>query len=268
LTQKRAAPWCLAGASVAGSSHTAGGVPCQDRHCTRIAEDRDGAAILIIAVADGAGSASQAEAAAELAVQSFVNAASYALKGMPLASASPDAGTDWMRAARQSVLDAAATSALAPRDYACTFAACVVGTGGGLAVQIGDGVIVWRTAGQPGWTLAMQPQKGEYRNETRFLTDADADACMLSCQLPAGLSGVAVCSDGLEDLCMDRAAGTIFAPFFDAVSATILAASETQADELPTAMARYLASDAANAVSDDDKTLVVAVRLPDQPVAP
>ena len=60
--------WTVAGASVAGSAHIREGLPCQDSHAYR--ELPDGT--LLIAVADGAGSAPHGGLGASLAVAAAI----------------------------------------------------------------------------------------------------------------------------------------------------------------------------------------------------
>src|SRR5690349_18611216 len=62
------AGWNVAGASVQGTSHMERDVPCQDAHLYRVLPEGH----LIIAVADGAGSAARSDEGAWLAVQQAI----------------------------------------------------------------------------------------------------------------------------------------------------------------------------------------------------
>ena len=76
MTQQQAASsggssiWRGVGASLCGTSHVSGGIPCQDAHYWQI-NDGD---VLVAAVADGAGSAELAEVGAEIASRAVVEA--------------------------------------------------------------------------------------------------------------------------------------------------------------------------------------------------
>jgi hypothetical protein len=64
-----ATTWRTIGVSVAGTSHQRAGVPCQDSCAWQILSDDR----LVIAVADGAGSARHAEEGAQLATETAVS---------------------------------------------------------------------------------------------------------------------------------------------------------------------------------------------------
>jgi hypothetical protein len=131
------------------------------------------------------------------------------------------------------------------------------------ALQIGDGIIAARAACDGPWHIAFWPQKGEHHNETHFLTDTDAASHILVSTLGTGMARLAICSDGLETLCLDWAKRVVFSPFFDEITRTVLAQPAESCLELQPALERYLASEAVNDMTDDDKTLVLAVRRPE-----
>ncbi|MBV8393402.1 MAG: protein phosphatase 2C domain-containing protein, partial [Alphaproteobacteria bacterium] len=54
-------PWRVAMASSIGQSHVAAAQPCQDAHFHLEAGDADGRPVMVVAAADGAGSAALAE---------------------------------------------------------------------------------------------------------------------------------------------------------------------------------------------------------------
>ena len=66
-----ASPWRVAMASSIGQSHVAAAQPCQDAHFHLQATDADGRPVMVLAAADGAGSAALAEVGASLACETF-----------------------------------------------------------------------------------------------------------------------------------------------------------------------------------------------------
>jgi serine/threonine protein phosphatase PrpC len=64
-------PWRVVGASVAGTSHTRLGIPCQDSNLSEILPS----GFLVAVVADGAGSAAHADVGSQLAVKTVINEA-------------------------------------------------------------------------------------------------------------------------------------------------------------------------------------------------
>jgi hypothetical protein len=72
---------------------------------------------------------------------------------------------------------------------------------------------------------------------------------------------VSVFSDGLERLALDLAAKQPFAPFFDSIISPVAGSALIGKDiDLSSKLDSFLGSDGINRRSDDDKTLVLAVR--------
>jgi serine/threonine protein phosphatase PrpC len=260
MKDDRVGEWRLVGASVVGSAHKRHGLSCQDRHVAKVASDASGTDILVVAVADGASFATRAEDGANFAVAGFLQRALDAIAVRPFADVSIAECRHWLLATRQAQIDAAAADGTQPKDLAATFAAAVVSPDEAVVIQIGDPIIAARTADDDLWRVAFWPQKGEHHNETRFLTDTDAESHVLAVSLGAGIARLAVCSDGLESLCLDWAQRAAFSPFFDEIARTVLSQPAESCGELAPALERYLDSDAVNELTDDDKTLVLAAR--------
>jgi hypothetical protein len=74
-----------------------------------------------------------------------------------------------------------------------------------------------------------------------------------------GISALVAFTDGLERLALDFCATQAHAPFFQGIVGPVTASGTTGRDhKLCAALGRYLESDAVNARTDDDKTLLVA----------
>jgi hypothetical protein len=68
-------------------------------------------------------------------------------------------------------------------------------------------------------------------------------------------------TDGLERLALDLHAKRPFTAFFDGISRPLLSSEATGKDQiLSTALRSYLAGESICARTDDDKTLVIAVK--------
>jgi serine/threonine protein phosphatase PrpC len=252
--------WIVVGAAEAGSAHRAAGMPSQDRFYHVILRDAAGTGVLVVAVADGAGSAERGAEGARRAVERFAHSVRKTLEKRPINGVVLADCQGWLREARQAVLDAAEADGVPAGEFACTFAAAVTADDRLFAMQIGDGIIALHGATDDRWRVAFWPQKGVHRNETRFLTDEDADAQAMVQELMSDVAKLAVSTDGLEDICLDHAARTAFSPFFDALATTVLETPEQQIAQLPEALRRYLDSAEVNDRTDDDKTLVLAIR--------
>jgi hypothetical protein len=230
--------WSLVGAAVQGRSHIASGTVMQDAHAWAVTDDGR----LVIAVADGAGSAARSDEGARAAVVA--------------ATAQPD---DPLQAARAAVEALAAGLDVPLGDLASTLLVCVVGPDGITGHAIGDGVVV--VASVDGTLSALlPPDRGEFRNETVFVTSDTWDVSSRHAALPLDEGwGLALLTDGLELLALDVASGAPHGPFFTPLLRFAQTPAEGAADEL----ASFLCSERVAARTDDDCTLVLAVRSPD-----
>ena len=244
--------WRYAAARTTGVSHLKTGAPCQDRHAQFI--DEHG---LVIAVADGAGSAPMSGLGAELAVEKAVELLKAHLS---------DPHADWpslvveaARAARMAVHAEAIKAELPPRDYACTLLLIVLASDGGAALQIGDGVIAYKDA--DAWGYVFWPQKGEYANTTNFLVQENAEDRFEVTALKEPLREIAVMTDGLEGLALHYASQAAHDPFLEAVMGPLRAEQASgEAVRVSAALEAFLRSDRIASRTDDDLTLVLATR--------
>jgi hypothetical protein len=119
--------------------------------------------------------------------------------------------------------------------------------------QVGDGAVVLR---RDGLLEVLAPDaKGEYLNETTFLTSASWRDDLRLASVPAGgIDGVAVLTDGLQLIAFDLVTGAPHGPFFEPFFA-FAADGGPEAD-----LARFLGSERVGSRTDDDVTLAVAVR--------
>lgn len=244
--------WQMIAASVPGAGHVRRGLPCQDAH--RVEELPRGG--MVVAVADGLGSAPCAEQGAQRAVDAAVTSLRAAL-----GAGQPKQGAVWRQVVRQAFTDARATLvALAEEaarplaDYATTLLVAAV-TNKGVAVgQVGDGAVVAYLA--PGRLVTLsKPQRGEFANETQPLTHADAvPAVTYVCQ-PGHVQALAIFTDGVQPLCLDAADDTPYAPFFAPLFTQICQPLNRRAAEA--ALIAFLQSERLSKHSDDDKTLAL-----------
>ena len=270
-------PWRVIGASVAGTSHRADGVPCQDAHAYRLLPN----GALVVAVADGAGTAARAEEGSRLAAEHGATS----LENAHLDRRTPPPGEPAWRLlllgafwdARVALDAAAAEAGIAVKHFSTTLT-CAVAAGPWLAVgQIGDGAVVGATPirenGDAGGALftAVRPRRGEYANEVRFLTAHTPEDALdeVEVRVYAGATtALALTTDGLLRLALRLPGHEPHAPFFRPLFAFV---AETEPGDQATAerdLAAFLATDRINARTDDDKTLVLAARaLPSSRIA-
>ncbi len=248
--------WKLVHASAQGTSHQRLGQPCQDFALARGIRAR-GEATLIAACADGAGSAQLADLGARTVCETMVRLVHSALQdGISVRQIDHEEILRWHRETR-GVLEAVAQDCGTElNQLACTLLTAVVGERWTAFSQLGDGAIVVQESED--YQAVFWPQPGEYANATLFLTDPDWEEHVQIALFPRVVDEVALLSDGLQALSLRQAErkahGPFFAPLFQALRAT------TDADELRLRLQRLLESPRVNERTDDDKTLILAMR--------
>lgn len=250
--------WLVAAASVAGTSHLATGLPCQDAHAWRLRPD----GTLLAACADGAGSAPRSGEGARLAVD-----AALAALDAGLTDRMPDTPAAWEQvlaavfaAARGALVALAQAEAVDLRAFATTLSLVAVNETWLVVGHNGDGFVVVEQAGD--LRLLAAPLRGEFANEVLFLTAPDSlDQVAMLAESAADVTGLVLSTDGLLRLALALPAATPHAPFIEPLLGFLREAGGADGGAAASAhLAGWLASTAVNARTDDDKTLVLALR--------
>lgn len=254
--------WAITGASVEGSKRGGDRARNEDTyHCERLG----GGEAVAMLLADGAGSATHARAGARLAV----SAAREALWAVSQDSFHPEALGDMMLAtfarARAALVDHAAARGVAVEELATTLILVLADARQVSVAQIGDGLVA--VLQDDGSLVSLSPDKDfdGYVNETHFLTQANwRDDLHLRTVAWAGQGAVIALTDGVELLATHR--GKPLPGFMIplAKAARRLDVGERQRSE---ALATFLRSERVCRHTDDDKTVVVAVRQPPEVTA-
>jgi hypothetical protein len=245
--------WRFAVGQATGSSHEKLNLPCQDRIFCSVVEDT-----LIAVVADGAGTAGNADQGAEIAIWTVSAMAQLGVRAGRKDHA--EVLREAAAVARQRLVEAANERGVNVRSLACTLLAIIVAPIGGAALQIGDGVIAIDKKPLD-WRCVFWPQKGEYANTTNFLSDEASLAKAEVATLPDEPLDVALMSDGLEALAVSFANRSAYAPFFKTAFAPLHASDGSgEIPSLSQSLAKMLASPAVRARTDDDASLILATR--------
>lgn len=236
---------------------------------------------IIAAVADGAGSAPKAHEGAALACQKFIELA------IPLFSGSLDAPC--LVSAIHEKLPAGKFE-----DYACTLVGVVAGPKGAFILQVGDGGAVVRlasaveaptvgremagtavkaqgeaaggttvmedVASQGSYTIPLWPEETEFLNHTFFITAPDAEEHLQIHRIEEPVHEIALFTDGLQHLIIDRKSKSPHQPFFNTIFRP-LSAEPDQDIKASWWLERQLASDHVTKRTDDDTSIVIARRL-------
>lgn len=252
--------WRIAATSVVGTSHQKTNAPCQDFHLARVL-DVAGRQYLIGLVSDGAGSAPRSDLGSSLACETFAAAIAARLveSKEPLERGCVES---WLRTAQTALQEAASGEGRPIRDFACTMLGSVIGPDRSTFFQIGDGAIVISVAGEDDeWCYVFWPQHGEFANTTNFLTDERAVERLEFGSQTGQLSEVAMFSDGMENLLLQRSDRSVFSRWFNQMMPGVRALKSPGLDAaLSDKLAAYLASEAVCSRTDDDKTLILATK--------
>ncbi len=212
---------------------------------------------LVIALADGAGSAAFGGDAARLIVRTLAGLAVSRLRHRLRSSRRQtlwdlqDMALAFQRA-REAVTLVAQTRGDALRDWGSTGLLAVVTEDAAVLAQLGDGAICLRHAGV--WTCPIWPDLDGYVNVTTFVTHAHAP---LQTHMGPPADALLLVSDGLQPLALDYRSGQPHAPFCQGVIAEL--GKSTDGRKLRRDLTAWLGSDAIRARSDDDISLAMAL---------
>ena len=252
--------WRYVLASVVGVAHLNEGIGCQDACATQLLLAPELGPVLVLAVADGAGSAAFSDAGAVLACNTWLSGCVAWLMEAPIENWTPAVASLLFQQVRDALERLAIEREQPLREFACTLLGAVVTTDRALFLQIGDGAIV---IGDPdmGYRPVFWPQSGEYANETHFVTDPYAKTRFESTVLNETVTEVALLSDGLQRLALHYRSRQAHEPFFRPLFQRLREHPEPGCpEELVTALERLLASPMINERTHDDKTLILASR--------
>ena len=254
--------WRVSHTSVTGTRHTRNGETCQDHSC-HLQMPRISGDTLIAAVADGMGSAPHGGPGARAASEAAVATASRILWARRSEQPTPERMESLlyssMLRARITLEEKAAQLRVPLEDLATTLLLLVQTRGIIATAQVGDGAAVAST--QPGEYRAIAiPQRGEYANET---TPVTARRALHHCQLaiartPRPVREIALLTDGLLNVSMDMSTWDPHPPFFANMSEWLR--SHRGPKHPNQELAETLSSDLITRRTDDDLTLLLAVR--------
>lgn len=226
--------------------------------------------VLVLAVADGAGSADLGGVGAEIACRTFIEVAekywsqerlATVLTGTSLegqvAAPEPDTGIAILRAVQAAVKAEADRREASPMLLAATLIGAIVKKDEALFFQIGDGAAVLRVGDD--YETAIVPEETEFINATFFVTSPDAEAHVQTRTVEARVEEIALFSDGLQPLVLHPTDQTPHAAFFGTVFRTLREPGEDGASKAW--LQNMLASDMVTSRTDDDTSIVIARRL-------
>lgn len=248
--------WKTLAKSVPGTSHRRTDTPCQDSCMANVCEVA-GEQILILAVSDGAGSATHSDTGSRIACEAVFRAVSndFSQPGaMPMVTR--ERAIDWYKSVLSELEKASVAASVEIRQLACTLLVAVITKSGSAFCQLGDGAIVVKNEGD--YEHVFWPQSGEYVNTTNFVTAGRFEKELMFEWRNGPTGEIALFTDGLQTVALDfanrKAHGPFFSPLFDAIR------NRPNVTDLEGPMHAFLESSQLAERTDDDITLILATR--------
>lgn len=249
--------WRWASASEIGTSHLRLGTRKQDAVSCFLAGPSH--SIFCAIVSDGAGSASFGGQGASISCRTL-STAIRAYFNHTSACPNDDDVWSWIYLTRDRLAIAAENRGVARKAFASTLILFLAASDQQLIVHVGDGAVVGRTR-DGGWKALSWPENGEYASTTYFLTDDPAPQLRLI-RSRLELNGIALFSDGIEDLALDLKAMAPHDPFFRTMLAPLDKLEVTgKCASLSQALGTFLSGSRVCDRTDDDKSLILASSL-------
>lgn len=250
--------WKVLSDRALGTSHKLSGLPCQDAELSTCYKTSD-QEILFLCCSDGAGSAGLSHKGSEAACLGLWLSIEQTLSsGTPLNQLTRDHIVSWYRETAAILCREAESLNVQPRELACTLLGALVGNDSSVFFQLGDGAIV--TSSEGGYRPVFWPQSGEYVNETNFLTDSNLEGEVLFEIRQTRINEIALFTDGLQPMVLDYAQKSAHPDFFSTMFKTLHAGN---VNDLGAPFKQFLNSSKVNERTDDDKSLLLAVRVDD-----
>lgn len=238
--------WTITGTSVTGTSHEHEGTACQDAHAR---QHTDHATVL--AVADGAGSATHGGTGALLATTAATSYLAGALGRRHTTKTIKRLLNDTVLHTRRAIEQHAIAHRRPVSDYDTTLLLAIIHGDRAGIIQIGDGAIITQDDDGTLHVLTTQ-QDREYVNEVTFLTCEDYEqALRITVANAKRLRAVCLVTDGVETLSVRRATNTPHPGFFNPLFNNPVS---------PEQLIALLTSQGACDRTDDDKTILLATK--------
>jgi hypothetical protein len=247
--------WKVVGTHVVGTSHVANDTPCQD-YCGYQRAVLGSTPAVVIAIADGAGSARYSDLGARSSVDAILSSVPRKLSN--ILQCNYAFARESFACARDHLGAIAEDNGCALSDLACTSLFAILTEFASFFAQIGDGG--WVIEKDRQYSVPIWPNGGEYVNETTFLTSPVWHQAIKTHLAFGGITAVAGFTDGLQRVALRLGAKAVFPPFFDPLFSVLRQSEETTSLIPP--LKEFLASKRFAERTDDDKTIVLACFTP------
>ena len=246
-----------------GTWHEKHNIPCQDyAHYHRYDK------VILGAVADGAGSAKYADIGAKLAVDNILEYLKQSQQKFSKKSEFNNSSFNEKEAKQlfcdgiqKEVIPALKKKAQEKQcsinEFACTLIAFIATPNCITAMQIGDGFLVLSLNNKKDYQLLLKPDKGEFVNETKFVTSKNVLSTLNFKFLSETPKFICASTDGLEKVAIRLSDLTPHAPFFDPLKTYLEQTKNPESNKQY--LEQFLNSERLNSRTNDDKTLLLCL---------
>ncbi|MEL4897184.1 PP2C family serine/threonine-protein phosphatase [Crocosphaera sp. Alani8] len=248
--------WKASSYSSIGVQHQKLQTPCQDYADYYFVKNE----IIIGAVADGAGSAKMSHEGAKLAVTKAIEYLTGYVDNYQENYPEHPINFEQDQLLTTIVDDLKHKAELEDyllKDLACTLIAFIATPKWVTAMQIGDGFLVIREKEKEDYQLVFEPNKGEYVNETTFVTSDNAMNQMQVEVIKGYYPFICAASDGLEKVAIRQKDYLAFPPFFKPLEEYLITTENPEKEN--SYLINFLDSERLNARTHDDKTLLLCL---------
>jgi len=254
--------WIHGHASIIGEAHENNGILCQDSSVSKVLRTKKAGEIFLAGVSDGAGSAKHSHVGSQIVLDTFVTVAKAWIE--KTADVDPEHFFQvWFEECRKRISEKAEEMNAEFRDFAATALLVIVWPNRAAFFQIGDGCIIADVFDDglekdiPSWVFWNDRLDVEV-NVTTFVTSDDAWSSA-ECEIyPVRVKNIALFTDGIEHGVMHNKTQSAHENFFERCFNPLK--ERTESDGISAALKKMLGSPAISGFSDDDKSLVLAVR--------
>lgn len=255
--------WRLSEASVRGKSHLDSGAPNQDAVAVRTSKSGQ---VVAAVVSDGAGTAERADVGSRATADFMADRLLRIGEDLLVARLSPDMVAQSLAQGIEALRAHLESTGAPLRDFHCTLAGCVLTGRDSYVCQLGDSIAVTARFAEvserridlfpDAETRIFDAERGEYSNETHFVTEPEWRDHLRVLPLPSARDAVLLMTDGAMDIAVRRHA--VFRGFLSNLVAKLI--------ELPGREERnatindWLADPRTFPITGDDKTMFVAIR--------
>ncbi len=255
--------WRIATATAPGSSHLRDDLPNQDAVTCQLVQVGDGE-VVVVAVADGAGSAARSDEGSQVAVSAAVATIVDGINRQPAAAFVESQAEALLRGAiKQAKIEVERYGLhhnVPTRELASTLIVAIASDSLFTAAQVGDGAVIAFNIGSGAVKTLCDAHTGEYANETTFITSRSRPHEIADVGHASGYDydALALITDGLQNLALKMPEREAFMGFWNPILKDLAQTDEPEA--VPGRLHSFISGERVQSRTTDDVTIAIATR--------